>query len=758
MTVSATPYKESYAGNGVTTVFPVPFYFLADTDLVVSDVNDTTGVITPLSLTTDYTVSGALTPTGGAVNLVVATATGHHLTIERSLVEDQPTHFVDGDPLPASGLEQALDRIVMLYQQAKTALDRAAKFAVGSPSSSDLPEPQEGYVLGWVSGKLKNLSAATAQLAADLLSSAVGKGAALVAYLAPYTGAVATTQQAVNGRSVSIQDFLTDAQRADTKTANPVLDLSSAFSTAISSLSDGDRLIINGLCRITSPLVITKRISLWCPSAKDGIVLAVGAAADGVTYSGTATGINGMEIDLNVYGQAASCQNAVVLSRVDRSVIKLNVLAGASAYGVKVSGCLINRLYIQQSTNYAPPLTSATGPLDCVLVEKNTTYSVATNANEFYLLLEAGRHGVVATAQPGEGNNSYTGAIEGLTGRPFNVTQQTSPWIKNIHMEANGASCVLTACVMPKIGPAVTNVGGADPAIDLVGCSSPVVDGYYYGSIRLDGNTWAAQTGQYLGANSASLVNITGEGYGYCSESVQALQNISTSASMSGGLGRVACENIFPNPFMDLVDSSVASGCPGVTLSSATQELSYLAPYSAPGMFDFYRTFTTTVAGATNGPHFYIPKQMGSSTIQWRSYWKYAHYISICMLVYVATGQPDVTVYGNGTALATVTTRDAWVFVRASYYLAANTEIDVYCVVNNSGTPATGTFRCGGLSICPGHIPPKFPISSGARENYIVGSVASSPAFMGQRAYVSGTGKWYFAKDVSAPTDWIILN
>ena len=208
MTVAATPYKESYAGNGVTTVFSVPFYFLADTDLVVSDVNNTTGVITPLVLNVDYTVTGTGTPTGGAVTVTTATATGHTLTIERSLVEDQPTHFVDGDPLPASGLEQALDRIVMLYQQAKTALDRAAKFAVGSPSSSDLPEPQEGYVLGWVGGKLKNLSAATAQLGADLLSTVVGKGAALISYLAPYTGAAGRTQQSKNTDWVSVDDFI----------------------------------------------------------------------------------------------------------------------------------------------------------------------------------------------------------------------------------------------------------------------------------------------------------------------------------------------------------------------------------------------------------------------------------------------------------------------------------------------------------------------------------------------------------------------
>ena len=246
MTVAATPYKESYAGNGVTTVFSVPFYFLADTDLVVSDVNNTTGVITPLVLNADYTVTGTGTPTGGAVTVTTATATGHTLTIERSLVEDQPTHFVDGDPLPASGLEQALDRIVMLYQQAKTALDRAAKFAVGSPSSSDLPEPQEGYVLGWVSGKIKNLSAATAQLAADLLSTAaVNKGAALIAYLAPYIGASARL----------LKDYLDDTITVAGK--GQTTDISTELNAAITyAVAQSKNIVLFGDFYLTSQVKI----------------------------------------------------------------------------------------------------------------------------------------------------------------------------------------------------------------------------------------------------------------------------------------------------------------------------------------------------------------------------------------------------------------------------------------------------------------------------------------------------------------------
>lgn len=311
MTVSATPYKESYAGNGVTTVFPVPFYFLADTDLVVSDVNDTTGVITPLSLTTDYTVSGARTPTGGAVNLVVATATGHHLTIERSLVEDQPTHFVDGDPLPAAGLEQALDRIVMLYQQAKTALDRAAKFVVGSTSTTDLPEPQEGTVLGWVGGKLKNLSAATAQLAADLLSSAIGKGAALITYLAPYTGAVATTQQQVNSESVSIFRFMTAAQIADVVANTALVDVTAPVQAAATyAYNNRKRLIApQGTYKLTAKVSTPGPITLIGESQSPSATPDLLQGYPGVTFLSTVVGDYALQFGGTTYSRGGHYEN-----------------------------------------------------------------------------------------------------------------------------------------------------------------------------------------------------------------------------------------------------------------------------------------------------------------------------------------------------------------------------------------------------------------------------------------------------------------
>ena len=59
MTISTTTNRVTTAGNGVSTNFSFPYYFLADADLVVYVVNDTTLVATLQVLDTDYSVTGS---------------------------------------------------------------------------------------------------------------------------------------------------------------------------------------------------------------------------------------------------------------------------------------------------------------------------------------------------------------------------------------------------------------------------------------------------------------------------------------------------------------------------------------------------------------------------------------------------------------------------------------------------------------------------------------------------------------------------
>ncbi len=116
MTVSSSDSRRTYSGNGSTTAFGVPFYFLASSHLeVVLQAAD--GTESTQELTTHYTVTGAGNEAGGTVTMLTAPATGETLIIQRNVPATQTSDFPPNDRLPAATVEDALDKLTMLVQQ-----------------------------------------------------------------------------------------------------------------------------------------------------------------------------------------------------------------------------------------------------------------------------------------------------------------------------------------------------------------------------------------------------------------------------------------------------------------------------------------------------------------------------------------------------------------------------------------------------------------------------------------------------------------
>ena len=95
MTIATTINRVSYAGNGSTTVFSFPYYFLQNADLVVVKRNNTTGVETTQTITTNYTITGAGLPAGGSVTMLSAPASGETLIIYRDPAKVQDLDLVE---------------------------------------------------------------------------------------------------------------------------------------------------------------------------------------------------------------------------------------------------------------------------------------------------------------------------------------------------------------------------------------------------------------------------------------------------------------------------------------------------------------------------------------------------------------------------------------------------------------------------------------------------------------------------------------
>ena len=107
MSVSTTTTTNSYSGNGSTVAFFYTFEILADADIKVILVNNTTGVESVKTLTADYSVIGAGLTAGGTVTFVSAPASTETVLLKRNMTITQPTNYTANDPFPAETHENA---------------------------------------------------------------------------------------------------------------------------------------------------------------------------------------------------------------------------------------------------------------------------------------------------------------------------------------------------------------------------------------------------------------------------------------------------------------------------------------------------------------------------------------------------------------------------------------------------------------------------------------------------------------------------
>jgi len=127
MTVSSTNTKNSYSGDGSTTVFAYTFKIFDDDDIIVILRTDATGGETVQTKGTHYSVSGVGNAGGGNITFVTAPASGITVVLIRATVQTQTTDYTPNDPFPAASHEDALDRLTLMVQDQQEELDRAIK-------------------------------------------------------------------------------------------------------------------------------------------------------------------------------------------------------------------------------------------------------------------------------------------------------------------------------------------------------------------------------------------------------------------------------------------------------------------------------------------------------------------------------------------------------------------------------------------------------------------------------------------------------
>lgn len=145
MSISSTTNRVSYTGNGSTATYNYTFKIFANTDLLVT-VKNSSNVETTLALTTDYTVTGVGSVSGGTIVLVNASQawldgsgyldTGWTLVIRRVRPLKQTTDIRNSGSFYPESHEDAFDHFVMIDQQQQDELDRGVKLPETVTSSA----------------------------------------------------------------------------------------------------------------------------------------------------------------------------------------------------------------------------------------------------------------------------------------------------------------------------------------------------------------------------------------------------------------------------------------------------------------------------------------------------------------------------------------------------------------------------------------------------------------------------------------------
>lgn len=226
-------------------MYSYTFRIFAQTDLLVTKRAVATGIETTLALTTDYTVTGVGSITGGSITLVAGLlAAGNLLVIRRVRQLTQDTDIRNQGSFYPEIHEDALDHQMMVQQQQQDELDRSLKLAeTVDPATfnTDLPASlvgaSETVIMTNVAGN--GLSAGpTATAISGASGNAVASAASAAAALASQTSATSSATSATNSATsatTSAATATTQASNASTSATNASTSATNAASSATSA-------------------------------------------------------------------------------------------------------------------------------------------------------------------------------------------------------------------------------------------------------------------------------------------------------------------------------------------------------------------------------------------------------------------------------------------------------------------------------------------------------------------------------------------
>lgn len=142
MSLSSETNTANYTGNGTTDTYSYPFKIFSQSDLLVIEKLISTGAETPLALSTDYTVTGVGSPSGGSIVLVAGNLPStKKLFIRRKMTLTQVTDIRNLGAFYPSIHEDVFDKLVMMIQELNFLCGQAIKLPETITSGFDTTLP-----------------------------------------------------------------------------------------------------------------------------------------------------------------------------------------------------------------------------------------------------------------------------------------------------------------------------------------------------------------------------------------------------------------------------------------------------------------------------------------------------------------------------------------------------------------------------------------------------------------------------------------
>ena len=227
MTISTTTIKNSYSGNGSTSVFNYTFK-ITDEDHIQVIIRSAAGTETTKTKTSHYNVSGVGNSGGGQITFTSGNIPANTETIilSRSTPQTQGLDLIENDPMPAENLETAFDKVTLIAQELQEQLDRSLKVSktatITTPEITADASARAGKLLGFDStGNALDATIDGTGVATSATAAATSATNAANSATAAATSATAA-ENAKNAAEAALDTFDDDFLGA--KSSNPSVD------------------------------------------------------------------------------------------------------------------------------------------------------------------------------------------------------------------------------------------------------------------------------------------------------------------------------------------------------------------------------------------------------------------------------------------------------------------------------------------------------------------------------------------------------